>query len=198
MLQDSLGKKIRFLDFLRDGIRFLGPILTAILLSAFFLVPTAMALHGGREGETTPTRSFPFYSYSKIILDPLSSLCNRTDHTDPDRFDRRTCLEEKRRTDPDLEHDPDSDDSVLFLSAQWRTVHPGQGSDSVSSGFMLSDRLLYAKTTGRSSPALARTSALYSDDHTDIYRKHRIHAVLQPILTCSGRRHHGGMLPALL
>lgn len=55
MLQDSLGKKIRFLDFLRDGIRFLGPILTAILLSAFFLVPTAMALHGGREGETTPT-----------------------------------------------------------------------------------------------------------------------------------------------
>lgn len=36
MLQDSLGKKIRFLDFLRDGIRFLGPILTAILLSAFF------------------------------------------------------------------------------------------------------------------------------------------------------------------
>lgn len=102
------------------------------------------------------------------------------------------------RTDPDLEHDPDSDDSVLFLSAQWRTVHPGQGSDSVSSGFMLSDCLLYAKTTGRSSPALARTSALYSDDHTDIYRKHRIHAVLQPILTCSGRRHHGGMLPALL
>ena len=132
MLQDSLGKKIRFLDFLRDGIRFLGPILTAILLSAFFLVPTAMALHGGREGETTPTDLSLFIPTVKFILDPLSSLCNRTDHTDPDRFDRRTCLEEKRRTDPDLEHDPDSDDSVLFLSAQWRTVHPGQGSDSVS------------------------------------------------------------------
>lgn len=95
MLQDSLGKKIRFLDFSETESGF---------------------------------------------------------RSDPDRFDRRTCLEEKRRTDPNLEHDPDSDDSVLFLSAQWRTVHPGQGSDSVSSGFMLSDRLLYAKQQEEARP----------------------------------------------
>lgn len=75
MLQDSLGKKIRFLDFLRDGIRFLGPILTAILLSAFFLVPTAMALHGGREGETTPTDLslfIPTVKLSSILYHPYA------------------------------------------------------------------------------------------------------------------------------
>ena len=75
MLQDSLGKKIRFLDFLRDGIRFLGPILTAILLSAFFLVPTAMALHGGREGETTPTNLslfIPTVKLSSILYHPYA------------------------------------------------------------------------------------------------------------------------------
>ena len=75
MLQDSLGKKIQFLDFLRDGIRFLGPILTAILLSAFFLVPTAMALQGGREGKTTPTDLslfIPTVKLSAILYHPYA------------------------------------------------------------------------------------------------------------------------------
>ena len=187
MLQDSLGKKIRFLDFLRDGIRFLGPILTAILLSAFFLVPTAMALHGGREGETTPTDLslfIPTVKLSSILYHPyaigLTTLILTV---------LIAGLAWKRRGERILIWS-----TILILTIPFFSYLLNGGlyiRDKVLIPFlpvfMLSDRLLYAKTTGRSSPALARTSALYSDDHTDIYRKHRIHAVLQPILTCSGR-----------
>lgn len=54
LLQDLSEEDLRLWRFFRDGIRFLYPILLAILLSAFFLMPTAMALTGGR-GENRDT-----------------------------------------------------------------------------------------------------------------------------------------------
>lgn len=47
-LQEEQKKQIRILRFLTDGFRFLLPMLMAILMSAVLLVPTAIALMGGR------------------------------------------------------------------------------------------------------------------------------------------------------
>ena len=80
MLQDSLGKKIRFLDFLRDGIRFLGPILTVLIAG----------LAWKRRGEriliwsTILILTIPFFSYllngglyirDKVLIPFLPVLC---------------------------------------------------------------------------------------------------------------------------
>lgn len=46
--QEEQKKQIRVLSFFADGIRFLLPMITAILMSAVLLVPTAIALMGGR------------------------------------------------------------------------------------------------------------------------------------------------------
>ena len=48
--KEKLGENIKILGFVSDGFRFLLPMLTAVLMSAVLLVPTAMALAGGREG----------------------------------------------------------------------------------------------------------------------------------------------------
>ena len=48
--KEKLGENIKILGFVSDGFRFLLPMLTAVLMSAVLLVPTAMALPGGREG----------------------------------------------------------------------------------------------------------------------------------------------------
>lgn len=48
--KEKLGENIKILGFVSDGFRFLLPMLTAVLMSAVLLVPTAMALVGGREG----------------------------------------------------------------------------------------------------------------------------------------------------
>lgn len=48
--KEKLGENIKILGFVSDGVRFLLPMLTAVLMSAVLLVPTAMALVGGREG----------------------------------------------------------------------------------------------------------------------------------------------------
>lgn len=48
--KEKLGENIKILGFVSGGFRFLLPMLTAVLMSAVLLVPTAMALAGGREG----------------------------------------------------------------------------------------------------------------------------------------------------
>ena len=48
--KEKLGENIKILGVVSDGFRFLLPMLTAVLMSAVLLVPTAMALAGGREG----------------------------------------------------------------------------------------------------------------------------------------------------
>lgn len=48
--KEKVGENIKILGFVSDGFRFLLPMLTAVLMSAVLLVPTAMALVGGREG----------------------------------------------------------------------------------------------------------------------------------------------------
>lgn len=48
--KEKLGENIKILGFVSDGFRFLLPMLTVVLMSAVLLVPTAMALAGGREG----------------------------------------------------------------------------------------------------------------------------------------------------
>lgn len=48
--KEKLGENIKILGFVSDGFCFLLPMLTAVLMSAVLLVPTAMALVGGREG----------------------------------------------------------------------------------------------------------------------------------------------------
>lgn len=48
--KEKLGENIKILGFVSDGFRFLLPMLTAVLMSAVLLGPTAMALAGGREG----------------------------------------------------------------------------------------------------------------------------------------------------
>ena len=47
--KEKLGENIKILGFVSDGFRFLLPMLTAVLMSAVLLVPTAMARGGGRE-----------------------------------------------------------------------------------------------------------------------------------------------------
>ena len=46
--QKNEGQKVTVLKFLKDGINFVCPMILAVLLSGFFLVPTALALTGGR------------------------------------------------------------------------------------------------------------------------------------------------------
>ncbi len=73
---ETSNERVTVRGFLREGIRFLLPILTAVLMSAVLLVPTALALLGGRENsaETDLWRLFipdsnPFrYVYSPYGL----------------------------------------------------------------------------------------------------------------------------------
>ena len=46
--QKKEGSKVTFWNFMTDGIRFVCPMIFAVLMSGFFLVPTALALTGGR------------------------------------------------------------------------------------------------------------------------------------------------------
>lgn len=46
------GQKVTAVCFLKEGIRFAAPILTAVLMSGILLVPTAMALKGQGRGES--------------------------------------------------------------------------------------------------------------------------------------------------
>ncbi len=46
--QEKEESKVTFVGFVTDGIRFVCPMLLAVLMSGFFLVPTALALTGGR------------------------------------------------------------------------------------------------------------------------------------------------------
>lgn len=48
--KEEKGERISFRIFLRDGIRFLLPMIIAVLLSAVLLVPTACVLSNGRSG----------------------------------------------------------------------------------------------------------------------------------------------------
>lgn len=53
-------RRVTVFGFLREGIRFLLPILTAVLMSAVLLVPTALALLGGR-GNSAETDLWRFF-----------------------------------------------------------------------------------------------------------------------------------------
>lgn len=46
--QEKEGRKVTCRNFIFDGIRFVSPMLLAVFMSGFFLVPTALALTGGR------------------------------------------------------------------------------------------------------------------------------------------------------
>ena len=46
--QKKEGSKVTCRIFIMDGIRFVWPMLVAVLMSSFFLIPTALALTGGR------------------------------------------------------------------------------------------------------------------------------------------------------
>lgn len=63
----EITPKLHLLTFLRDGIRFLFPILTAVCMSGFLLVPTALALFGRKQQSASVT-----VSLSKLLLPQFS------------------------------------------------------------------------------------------------------------------------------
>ena len=54
-IHEQSAKKMTVSGFIKDGIHFICPMLTAVLLSSILLVPTAMALTGGRSEGSTMT-----------------------------------------------------------------------------------------------------------------------------------------------
>ena len=71
--KEKLGENIKILGFVSDGFRFLLPMLTAVLMSAVLLVPTAMALAGGREGghkRALPALLIPEIPIFRVVYTP--------------------------------------------------------------------------------------------------------------------------------
>lgn len=56
-INEQAGSKITAVRFLADGCRFLRPMVTAVLMSAVLLIPTALALTGNRDGKKTQALS---------------------------------------------------------------------------------------------------------------------------------------------
>ncbi|MGI6094029.1 MAG: YfhO family protein [Lachnospiraceae bacterium] len=74
---DESRKKVTVVRFLQDGIRFLMPILTAILMSGILLVPTAMVLLGqGRGGGVSQSLKellLPEFSLERFFYSPYGT-----------------------------------------------------------------------------------------------------------------------------
>lgn len=67
-IQEEQNKQIRVLDFLTDGFRFLLPMITAILMSAVLLVPTGIALTGGRNTKASVALLELFFPKVQVFL----------------------------------------------------------------------------------------------------------------------------------
>lgn len=59
-MEEAEGTKGGFLRFAKDAARFLAPLFTAVLMSAFLLLPAAAALTGAREGASSVDLSLLF------------------------------------------------------------------------------------------------------------------------------------------